>query len=121
VRWIGRLFGFVLMLLGFAAALAIFAGAFRADFVAGLPELWLLFGAPCVVGITLYSVCSRTLAVERTVRRVGIALLVLGFAAGAVLWARAQGDVRVDAPLQLWLLFAVCLVTGGVAVYSASF
>ena len=118
---IGRLIGVALILLGLAAALAIFAGAFRADFVAGLPQLWLLFGVLCLIGTTIYSACGRALAVERAVRRMGIALLALGFVCGAVLWARAQGGVRVDAPVQLWLLFAVCLVTGGVAVYSTSF
>ncbi len=118
---IGRLLGIVLILLGFLAALAIFAGSFRADFVAGLPQLWLLFGALCVIGTTLYSACSRAIAAERTVRRMGIALLVLACASGVVLWARYQGGVRVDAPVQLWLLFAVCLMTGGVSIYSSSF
>lgn len=117
---IGRLIGLALIVLGFLTALAIFAGAFRADYIAGLPVLWLLFGVLCVIGITLYSVCGRATAVERTVRRMGIALLALGLVSGAVIWARAQGGVRVDAPVQLWLLFAVCLVTGGVAVYSSS-
>lgn len=120
VMLIGRLLGIVLILLGFLAALAIFAGSFRADFVAGLPKLWLLFGVLCVIGTTLYSACSRAITAERTVRRMGIALLVLAFASGVVLWARHQGGVRVDAPVQLWLLFAVCLVTGGVSIYSSS-
>jgi hypothetical protein len=121
VLLIGRIIGIALIALGFAAALAIFAGAFRADFVASLPLLWLSFGALCLAGTTVSTVCGRALGVERTVRRMGIALLLLGLASGAVLWARAQGGVRVDAPVQLWLLFAVGLVTGGVAVYSASF
>jgi hypothetical protein len=115
----GRVVGVVLVLSGAAAALAIFAGAFRAEFVAGLPTLWLLFGALSLAGTALYSVSSRALAPEHTVRRGGIALLALGSAAGAVLWARAHGGVRVDAPVQLWLLFAVCLICGGVALYSS--
>lgn len=119
--FIGRSIGAVLTMLGFLSALAIFAGAFRADFVLSLPVLWLLFGVLCVAGTTLYSVCGAALTVERTVRRVGIALLLMGVAAGVVLWSRAHGGVRVDVPVQLWLLFAVCLLAGGVSVYSTSF
>jgi hypothetical protein len=118
---IGRLLGIALIVLGFLAAVAIFAGAFTAHFRAPLPALWLLFGVLCVVGTTLYSACCRAVAAERTVRRVGIALLALGCASGVVLWARSRGGVSVDDPVQLWLLFAVCLVTGGVAIYSTSF
>jgi hypothetical protein len=117
---VGRFIGVALILLGFASALAIFAGAFEADFALSLPKLWFLFGALSVLGTVFYSMCGSTLAIERTVRRMGIALLVLGAATGAVLWWRAQGGVRVDAPVQLWLLFAVSLLTGGVAVYSTS-
>lgn len=117
---IGRLLGIALLLVGFLSALAIFAGSFDADFALGLPKLWLSFGAFCLIGMVVYSVSGRAIAAERTVRWMGVALLALGLAAALVLWARAQGGVRVDAPVQLWLLFAVCTVTGGVAVYSST-
>jgi ABC-type uncharacterized transport system permease subunit len=115
----GRVIGVALVLSGVAAAAAIFAGSFRARFVAGLPVLWLLFGVLVLVGATMYSVSSRRLAAEHTVRGTGLVLLALGAAAGAALWARARGGLRVDAPVQLWLLLAVCLISGGVAVYSS--
>ena len=38
-----------------------------------------------------------------------------------MLWARAHGGVRVDAPVQLWLLLAACLISGGVALLIFSF
>jgi hypothetical protein len=117
---IGRLFATLLLAVGFLSALAIFVGSFDADFVLALPALWLSFGAFCLVGTILHSVSSRAIAAERTGRWMGMALLALGLAAAAVLWARGHGDVRVDAPVQLWLLFAVCTLTGGVAVYSST-
>jgi drug/metabolite transporter (DMT)-like permease len=79
----------------------------------------MLFGVLVLLGATVYSVSSRRLAAERVVRLTGVALLTLGAAAGAVLWARAHGGVRVDAPVQLWLLLAACLISGGVAVHSS--
>jgi hypothetical protein len=73
-----------------------------------------------VIGTALLTMSGRVVAVERTVKYVGMVLIGSGLVCAGILWARAQGNVRVDAPVQLWLLLAVCLITGCVAIHASN-
>lgn len=117
--FVGRLVGAALMVVGLLAGLAIFIGSFSGRFPGGLARTWVVAIFAYGLGVLLRSTCSPRAEPERTARAAGMGLLALGFLSVGALCLNAAGGMSVRNPVQLWLLFAVCALFGGLATLTS--
>jgi hypothetical protein len=118
---VARVVGFVLLLIGIAAGLAVVLEPLQFMTIQSAPAIWGLFALAFLGGTVLLTLGAPQRRVGATLALEGTILLLFALAAAALILLGNVGGTRIAATDSSWFIFLACVPAGLIALIAGVF